>query len=48
MGFKAEVCQCIHYGTLISCLACADDLVLVARSHAALQSLLDVASDGCC
>ena len=33
-----------HYDTLISCLAYADDLVLVARSKEALQALLDTAS----
>ena len=37
--------QCDHYGTLISCLAYADDLVLIARSKKALQTLLDAASD---
>ena len=33
-----------HYETLLSCLAYADDLVLIARTKEALQSLLDVAS----
>ena len=42
---KLKSGQCVHYGTLLSCLAYADDLVLVARSRSALQSLLDAASD---
>ena len=33
---KLKSGQCVHYGTLISCLAYADDLVLVARSRSAL------------
>jgi hypothetical protein len=37
---------CIHYGTPVSCLTYADDLVIVARSQHALQLLLDAASDG--
>ncbi|CAB4023929.1 Hypothetical predicted protein, partial [Paramuricea clavata] len=34
----------LHFETLLSCLAYADDLVLVARSKDALQALLDSAS----
>ena len=37
--------QCDYCGTLICCLAYADDLVLIARSKKALQTLLDAASD---
>ena len=42
---KLKSGQCIHYGTVISCLAYADDLVLIARSKQALQNLLDAAAD---
>ena len=37
---KLKSGQCIHYGTVLSCLAYADDLVLIARSKQALQILL--------
>ena len=37
--------QCDHYRTPISCLAYADDLVIIARSRRALQKLLDAASE---
>ena len=37
--------QCDNYGTPISCLAYADDLVIIARSHQALQKLFDAASE---
>jgi hypothetical protein len=43
---KLKSGSCIHYGTPVSCLAYADDLVIVARSQHALQLLLDAASDG--
>ena len=43
---KLKSGACFHYGTLLSCLAYADDLVLVARSKRALQTLLDAASEG--
>lgn len=36
---------CTHHGSSVSCLAYADDLVVVARSKKALQSLLDAASE---
>ena len=42
---KLKSGQCDHYGTPISCLAYADDLVIVARSQHALQLLLDAASE---
>ena len=42
---KLKSGDCNHYGTALSCLAYADDLVVVARSRAALQLLLDAASD---
>ena len=42
---KLKSGDCNHYGTALSCLAYADDLVVVARSKAALQLLLDAASD---
>ena len=37
--------NCVHYGSALSCLAYADDLVIVARSKVALQQLLDAASE---
>lgn len=37
---------CEYHGASISCLAYADDLVVLARSQRALQCLLDQASDG--
>ena len=40
---KLKTGQCVHYGSLLSCLAYADDLVIVARNRAALQTLLDAA-----
>ena len=43
---KLKSGPCIHYGTLVSCLAYADDLVIIARSKNALQLLLDAASEG--
>ena len=43
---KLKSGACFHYGTLLSCLAYADDLVLIARSKRALQTLLDAASEG--
>lgn len=42
---KLKSGNCIHYGSALSCLAYADDLVIVARSKDALQKLLDAASD---
>ena len=42
---KLKSGDCNHYGTALSCLAYADDLVVVARSKAALELLLDAASD---
>ena len=42
---KLKTGQCVHYGSLLSCLAYADDLVIVARNKAALQTLLDAASE---
>ena len=42
---KLKSGNCVHYGTALSCLAYADDLVIVACSKAALQLLLDTASD---
>ena len=36
----------MYHGSTISCLAYADDLVIIARSAHALQKLLDQASDG--
>ena len=41
---KLKSGNCIHYGSALSCLAYADDLVIVARSKEALQTLLDAAS----
>ncbi len=38
-ALKLKTGQCEHYGTSISCLAYADDLVIVARSKHALQLL---------
>ena len=43
---KLKSGACFHYGTLVSCLAYADDLVIIARSARALQTLLDAASEG--
>ena len=37
--------SCVHYGSPLSCLAYADDLVIVARNKDALQRLLDAASE---
>ena len=42
---KLKSGQCNHYGTVLSCLAYADDLVLIVRSKQALQILLDAASE---
>ena len=42
---KLKSGQCDHYRTSISCLAYADDLVIIARSKQALQKLLDAASE---
>ena len=35
----------VHYGSALSCLAYADDLVIMARTKDALQQLLDAASE---
>ena len=37
--------NCVHYGSALSCLAYADDLVIVARNKDAPQRLLDDASE---
>ena len=42
---KLQSGSCVHYGTALSRLAYADDLVIVARGKVALQLLLDAASD---
>ena len=43
---KLKSVACVYHGSYISCLAYADDLVIIARSAHALQDLLDQASDG--
>ena len=43
---KLKSGACVYHGSTISCLAYADDLVIIARSRHALQKLLDEASDG--
>lgn len=43
---KIKAGKCTHYGTSVSCLAYADDIVVIARNPAALQALLNEASDG--
>ena len=43
---KLKSGACVYHGLTISCLAYADDLVIIARSARALQDLLDQASDG--
>lgn len=42
---KLKSGSCDHFGTQISCLAYADDLVLIARSNDALQPLLYEAAE---
>ena len=42
---KLKSGNCVYYGSALSCLAYADDLVIVARSKKALQRLLDAASE---
>ena len=37
--------SCIHYDSLLLCLAYADDLVIIGWSKNALLTLLDVASE---
>ena len=44
-ALKLKSGQCIHYGTVLSYLAYADNLFLIARSKQALQILLDAASE---
>ena len=43
---KLKSGSCSYHGAAISCLAYADDLVIIARSQKALQKLLNQASDG--
>ena len=43
---KLKLGACVYHGSTISCLAYADDLVIIARSRHALQKLLYEASDG--
>ena len=42
---KLKSGSCSHYGSLVSCLAYADDPLIIARSKNALQILLDAASE---